>query len=147
MPTRKRNIETPMGDAWLDYTDSVLLLLVPQQDDRALDQYMEFRDNVYKIVQGDLFLHELNQAWSRFYEPPNAEIGAALLIELKSFSRSIESARATEDPSDESKGWIKKWLGRASTVTGSVKDIVENLPPYAKNGITLFKELVDIFKG
>jgi len=38
-------------------------------------------------------------------------------------------------------------LGRASTVSGSVKDILENLPPYAQNALTLFKELIDLFKG
>ena len=42
---------------------------------------------------------------------------------------------------------MKRLLRKASTVIGSVKDIVDDLPPYAKNAITLFKELVDLFKG
>ena len=35
-------------------------------------------------------------------------------------------------------------LGRATTVSGSVKDILDNLPPYAKNALTLFKELIEL---
>ena len=77
----------------------------------------------------------------------NDEIKSALILELNAFSRAVEVAQATEKTEGGFKGWISKWLGRASTVTGSVKDILDNLPPYAKNAITLFKELIDIFKG
>ena len=42
---------------------------------------------------------------------------------------------------------MKGLLGKASTVAGSVEDLVANLPPLAKSGITLFRELVDLVKG
>lgn len=82
-------------------------------------------------------------------KPPGwttATIGNALLLELQTFPRAVEVAQATTKP-EEAKGWMGRWLGRASTVSGSVKDLMETLPPYAKNALTLFKELIDLFKG
>jgi len=131
---------------WINFTKSVQVLLVPQPDDRTLDQYLEFRDTVIELVQNEKFKDEINNSWLQD-TTLNDEIKSALILELNAFSRAVEVVQATEKTEGDFKGWINKLLGRASTVTGSVKDILDNLPPYAKNAITLFKELIDIFKG
>jgi hypothetical protein len=137
---------TPAQVAWLNYVHAVQSLLVPQTDDRPLDQYLAFRDAVVALAVSEQFLREVNVAWNPTPPDPQAEIKAALLLELQSFPRAMEVSAATSKP-EEAKGWWRNMLGRASTVSGSVKDLLENLPPYAKNCLTLFKELIEIFKG
>jgi hypothetical protein len=137
--------QTPIQMAWIAFTTSVRSLLIPQLDDRPLDRYLEFRDTIIALVQNQKFLIELNRAWAKFSNTP--EIHDALLMELKAFPLAVEVAQATERPAGESKGWLTKWLGRASTVTSSVKDLLPDLPWYAKSSITLFKELLDLFKA
>lgn len=41
---------TPIEIAWLNYVKSVQILLVPQEDDRPLDQYLPLRDAVMTLV-------------------------------------------------------------------------------------------------
>ncbi len=67
-------------------------------------------------------------------------------MELQAFPLAVEVAEKTAKEEGK-KGWWRKILGRASTTTGSVKDLSDNLPPYAKGALTLFKELIDLFKG
>lgn len=136
---------TPIQVAWINYSKSVQLLLVPQSDDRPLDQYLSFRDAVLSIVQGEDFLFDLNSGWPAPPSIPN-EIQRALLLELEAFPRAVEVAQATEKP-EEPKALWRSMLSRAGTVSGSVKDLLENLPPSAKQSLTLFKELIDLFKG
>lgn len=136
---------TPIQTAWLKFAMSVQSLLVPQVDDRPLDQYLAIRDAVLVLVQSNQFLAELNKGWSETLSA-TPEIKTALLLELEAFPRAVEVAQTIAKP-EETKGWWRNMLGRASTVSGSVKDIVENLPPYARHGLVLFKELIDLFKG
>ncbi len=133
---------TPIQTAWINFTNSVKLLLIPQPDDRPLDQYLAFRDTIITLVQNEKFLTDLKEAWAPFTDKPKIDVGNALLIEMKAFPLAVEVAQATEKLT-----WKPKWLSRASTVTGSVKDVIEGLPEYAKSAITLFKELIDLFKG
>jgi hypothetical protein len=79
--------------------------------------------------------------------PSNRKLAkAALLLELESFSRAMEVSEATSKP-EETKGWWRNMLGRASTVSGSVKDLLENLPPHAKNCLTLLEEVIEYLKA
>jgi hypothetical protein len=149
MPEDTNQIQSkiqPIQPAWLGFVKSVQILLVPQVDDRSLDQYLVFRDKILVLVQSEQFLANLNKRWAVFRDYPKKEIGDALILELEAFPRAIEIAKATEKPED-SKKWWKKLLGHASTVTGSVKDLLEALPPEAKMALTLLKELFDLFKG
>jgi hypothetical protein len=136
----------PIQPAWLAFVKSVQILLVPQVDDRPLDQYLAFRDKVLELAQSEQFLANLNKRWGGFRDNPKKEIGDALILELEAFPRAIEIAKAIEKPED-SKKWWKKLLGHASTVTGSMKDLLDALPPEAKMALTLLKELFDLFKG
>lgn len=137
---------TPAQSAWLDFTTDVRGLLVPQADDRPLDQYLVLRDNVLALAQSPQFLAELQQGWPPPGALPNLDVGSALLVELRAFRRAIEVAQATEKASAESKAWWAKLLGRASTTVGSVKDCVE-MTPFGKGVTTLVKEAIDLFKG
>jgi hypothetical protein len=136
----------PIQTAWLSFTKSVQILLVPQVDDRPLDQYLAFRNTVLELVQSEKFLAALNSAWSPFTDFPQEGSGDALIMELQAFPLAMEVAGATEKPEDAKKWW-KKMLGRASTISGSVKDLLDALPPEAKMALTLFGELIDLFKG
>jgi hypothetical protein len=133
----------------MEFTNNVRVLLVPQPDDRPLDQYLAFRDTVLALVQSPQFLKDLDDEWGPFTDYPKHAIGQALLMELKAFSHALEVVQAMDrvTPEPERKPWWKKLLGRASTATGSVKDLFENLPSHVKGGLTLLKELIDLFRG
>jgi hypothetical protein len=137
---------TPIQTAWINYVKSIRLLLVPQVDDRPLDQYLSFRDAVLASVESEQFLKEIQKAWPTLTNVPLPSIGSPLLLELQAFPLAVEVAQATEKP-EEKKAWWKRMLDRASTTTGSVKDLLENLPGYAKSALTLLKELIDLFKA
>ena len=136
--------QTPIQIAWLNFTKSVQILLVPQVDDRPLDQYLSFREEVLALVQNEHFLNDLNVGMGPPPEPSG--IVNALLAELRAFPLAVEVAQTTGKP-EETKSWWGKMLSRASTTVGSVQDLMQNLPPYAKSALILFKELIDLFKG
>lgn len=131
---------------WMNFVKSAQPLFVAQADDRPADQFLPFRDKVFAIILSDNFLKDLDDAWKPHTDYPLMEIGNALLEEMKAFSLSMEVAQASAEPRDKERWW-KKMPGRASTVAGSVKEIVGNLPPNAKHALTLFKELIELFTG
>ena len=70
-PTPTPPTPTPIQIAWINFVKSVRVLLVPQTDDRPLDQYLQFRDAVVELVQSQRFLDQLNKA----YPPQDSESG------------------------------------------------------------------------
>jgi hypothetical protein len=75
-------------------------------------------------------------------------MGDLLLMEIKTFPLAVETSNSTEVKKEKKKrGILRSLLGRASTVAGSVEDLLDKLPPVVKGGITPFKELIDLFKG
>jgi len=137
----------PIEEAWINFIKSVRNLLIVQSDDRPLDQYLEFRNKVLALVEETKFLDALHQNWAPFTDYPEIESGQALLLELQAFPRAVEVAQTAEPSKGLSRGLVNRWLSRASIVAGSVNDIIDDLPPYAKNAITLFKELCKLFNG
>jgi len=137
---------TPIQQAWSAFAESVQVLLAPQPDDRPLDQFLAFRDRVMTLVRSEQFVTQLKRPTRTADAVLLEQADDALLAELQAFPRAVEVARTVEPASPEGKRWLAGLLGRAGTVAGSVKDLLENLPPLAKNGLTLFKELVDLFK-
>jgi hypothetical protein len=138
--------------AWSSFIGGVQILLVPDPDDRPSDQFLALRDRVIPMAKGKQFLDELRSGFSKtFPDGEMTDVRDGLLLELESFSRAVEVAQATSSATVESKkgwgSWWKSLLGRGSIVTGSVKDIISNLPPYAKNVLTMLKETLDLFKG
>ena len=138
---------TPIQNAWIAFVAGAKVLLVPRADDRGLDQYLQYRDIVLGLVQSEEFLASLNAGW-----PPNVlpteiqSIENALILELEAFPRAVETVKSAEKPAEQ-EGWWSILLGRASTVSGSVDELMENLPWYAKCSIKLFRELVDLWRG
>lgn len=140
--------ELPVDVIWINFINSVKLLLVPRAKDRPLDQYLELRNKVLALVQEKAFLDALTKCVNGLSVDYH-EVAEALLAEVKAFTLAVEVAREIGKPEKKEKWW-KRWgqslLSRASTVTGSMKDFAEN-DPKVKNGLILFKELIDIFKG
>jgi hypothetical protein len=136
---------TPIQAAWIAFTGAVRLLLVPQPEDRSLDQYLAFRDMVLTLVESPEFLGALESGWIQSGDSP-LWVDDALLIELTAFPLAVEVAQATEEAREGSKEWRSRWLRRASIVASSV---ITFLPPdsfsYDKHVITLFKALVELF--
>jgi hypothetical protein len=151
MPDVQRPGETQVQTAWLNFIAALQSLLGPRPDDRPLDQYLAFRDAVLAMVRSPQFLQELNGAWRAATKPPGSAPRHLLLLELEAFPRAVEVARATEPAEaaptagEVKKKWYTKWIGRAGTAAGSVNDLLANLPPLAKSGLTLLKELTDLF--
>jgi hypothetical protein len=102
-------------------------------------------------LQGQKFLDELSQESTRLLNAPTPENGdalRALAMELGAFTAALQVAQNTETKEVvESKEWRNRWLSRASTTVGSMKDVLEQLPWYGKTCLTLFRELIDIFRA
>jgi hypothetical protein len=139
---------TPLALEWLPFSKGVESKLVPQPDDRPLDQYLEFRNAVLRLVQDPKFRDALHKEWTaKFYNfPENHDALNALVMELKAFPRAQDVFHTTGKPEESKEGW-RKLLGRASVTIKSVRDMLDGLPWWAKNSLTLFKELVDIFRA
>ena len=148
---------TPIEVAWVKFVHHLSDLLVIQPDDRPLDQYLRFRDEVLALVTSDEFLQELKENWpgqtgSAVSPVPDKRARTAnlVLLELDSSIRAVEVAKTLPATDPERKDWFRKLLGRGSTVTGSVADILEDVfsnYPLLKGGLTVFRELLDLFKG
>jgi len=149
---------TTIQIAWTNFAMSAQVLLVPRTDDRPLDQYLSFRDAALALVQSEQFLYELNTAWGSLMNPevgPRSAQGEPLPLPTKHQERtSLGTSSVSARGRSSSKDWgggagkvrVEEDVGSASTVSGSIKDLVENLPPYAKSALTIFKELIDVFK-
>lgn len=120
--------------------------LVPQRDDRPLDQYLDTAKQIMKMVQDQKFLNALNVAWMQRTNTDEREVLEALVMELRAFPRAQSVYHETGNPDEAKEGW-RRLLERASVTIKSTRDILENLPPWAKSTLTLFKELVDIFRA
>ena len=138
---------SPLRLEWLPFTKGVRSLLVPQPDDRPLDQYLPFRDSVLAQVQDPQFLAALDEEWRSRRDGQGEEVLRALVMELKAFTLAQEVAQATAKSPEETKGWQSNFLGRASIAVGSTKDLLKESPWYVKGGVTLFKEVIDMFRG
>jgi hypothetical protein len=151
---------TRIENAWLRFVRNLRDVLVVQSDDRPLDQYLTFRDETLALVESAEFLAELRAAWfdatggdsPKAYPPQAAQrkIVNLVILELESSAREAEIAKQlfTNEP-EQREASLRKAVGRGSTVTGSVKDIFEDFMkknPLLKGGITVFRELLDLFK-
>lgn len=147
-------------NAWLRFVRNVRDILVFQPDDRPLDQYLAFRDEALALVESNEFVAELKNIWIEATAPASTQptpeqvsqrrVANVAILELESSSREIEIAKLspTSEP-EQRKGWFRKALSRGSTVTGSVKDIFDDFIkkyPLLKGGLTVFRELLDLFK-
>jgi|SRR5215469_1294055 len=105
------------------------------------------RNDVLALVEGQEFLLGLRNMWTAATDSSRKTLGELMLSELRAFPPAFGVARTQETTATEEKGWIQRWPGRASIVTGSVKDIIDNLPPLVKGGLTILGELLDLFRG
>ena len=121
--------------------------LVPQPEDRPLDQYLALRDNALAQVQSEQFLDELDKKWASQKGGPGEEVLRAHVMELKAFTLAQEVARATANDAAETKKWLSNSLGRASIAVGSTKELLAESPWYVKGAVTLLKEVIDVFSG
>jgi hypothetical protein len=153
---------TRIEKAWLRFVRGQREALVFHADDRPLDQYLTLRDEALALVESGEFLYDLRRAWddlagSDTAAPPTNAANVSqrrvldlVVLELESSAREVEIARQlTPTDPDQRKGWFKKILSRGSTVTGSVKDIFDDVLkkyPLLKGGLTAFRELLDLFK-
>jgi hypothetical protein len=103
------------------------------------------RHKVFSILENQKFLDAINKAWNA----PSVEdedVRDDMLEELRGVPRALESAKAEEKKNPDAP-WRNALLSWASTTVGSLKDLLKEAPWYVKNVLTLFKELIDIFRG
>lgn len=144
-----------MKDLWIAFVDSVRSLMIASPHDRGLDQYLPVRDFVTELVKDEQFISLLEKTFIDYPINKNTapisedrlktKIVEALKMELAAFPVAVEVNRTTSKPDDAPKAWSERWLGKASTVIGSVKDFVSDSP--LKHGLTVYQEVVDLFKG
>jgi hypothetical protein len=136
--------------AWLGFVKVMGELLKSTKNRRHSDQFLELRDKVLELVRSEKFLMQLENAWSptgtdNTKNPDREEILALLLLEIRSFIRGVEIASVAKK-SERPKRWRDFFLDKGAVVIGSVKDVSLNLPWYVKDGLTVFKEVCDLFK-
>lgn len=89
---------------WLRFTDGARLFPAPVADDRTLDQFLDLRDMVYRIIQEPTFVRDLDTALSFPLSASRQEmpvgvrdsLRGALLEELKACTRAGEVLQSTE---------------------------------------------------
>jgi hypothetical protein len=151
MPATQHTEHSDFQKPWAAFVVSVRGLLEPAAEDRTLDQYLNFRDQVIQIVQDEMFARELGARLQQLKSiPPALNVGDALyaahIEELRAATRAADVLQSTTAAgSEERKKAVKAQLSKASVTLGSFKDVAGELP-YLKAGIGLFKELVDFFK-
>jgi hypothetical protein len=148
---------TKFANAWKSFVEALEKLLRLPNEDRPLDQFYHFRDEVLTLVKSGDFGQELQKSLTDLTraasnDPDQAKqttrIVEVLLLELEASARAAEITLHAQDR-DGKRSWVRRMLGRGSVATGSVKDILDDLLkqyPLLKGGLTLFGELLDIFK-
>jgi hypothetical protein len=137
-------------NAWKEFVQSVRSILTPSSDERELDQFLPLRNHVLEVVQSEDFLTQFKNEFEKNITTNdkenslNVKIIRALIMEMQAFPLSVEVAEKNSKLSNEA-NWNKKSLGRASTVTGSIKDFVKE-DTWVKKGLIVFNEVIDIFK-
>jgi hypothetical protein len=104
---------SPLRLGWLPFIKGVQTFLVPQPDDRPLDQFLALRDSALAQVQSKEFLDELDKEWERQKGKPGEELLRAVVMELKAFTLAQEVAHATaKDPAEKKIGSVISYPGR-----------------------------------
>ena len=143
---------------WLAFTNSAKPFFGPTPEDRGLDQFLEYRDKTFAIIQDERFISALDMHLQRQFMGPirvldlrddfGQKLFEALLAELRACARAAEVTQATSSntsSSEDASKAKKAQLSKFSTTLGSLKDVIGEVP-WLKAGVGLFKELVDFFK-
>lgn len=140
-------------EAWINFINSLRKLLAPPPTDRGMDQYLPFRDEVLNYMLSKNFVAALQSGAAAASETSQTAMDL-LIKELKAYPLGVEVMMVQVETVEKKKKkrnlWQRLrsgWIGKAKTVTGSVKDLLENLPGPIKMGLTLLEELIDLFKG
>jgi hypothetical protein len=135
---------------WCDFVNNVKLIIKLQRKDDVLMEFSEFKEYAIKLVTDKGFLDRLNKAWNTMLldeEKLKDMTQEGLLMEFEAFNLlaykcmhydTVKPKKISEKP--------KRLLGCASIITGSLKDITEAFPA-VRGGISLFHEMIDIFKS
>ena len=134
---------------FLDFLARTKLVVVPTRKDRAIDQLLPFRDETYRLLEGESFLKDLESAFEKLEGSDYGRewiIGSqALLYEVAGVARAIEVSQAVDS---REKGWVQRarrvLLPKAAVVTGSLKDI-PGCSEYAKFCLSILKEMFERF--
>ena len=130
------------GEAWIGFLENLGVVLEASEKAEGLKQFAAFRKQVITLVLDGEFIEELDRSFESL-SSTDSKIADALLEELRAFSSSILETKKKR----KKKGWLKRWLGRGKAIVGSVDDLLDALPSWAKAGLTLLKELIDIFRA
>jgi hypothetical protein len=135
---------------WSDYLKACERVANEHRDDHRfayLAPTLVFQHHVLLMARSQDAVTTLQQSWY-VLQIVNPEAAAALEQELQSYpalvQRSAEDATTTPDRDPAERR--RSLLGIAGIVTGSVKDLFENLPPIGKQMLTVLRELWDMLK-
>jgi hypothetical protein len=153
MPEPKPSPEEPLRPIrpeLLRYIKNVEKSIPFPTENIPLAQYWDLNKKVFQLVQAPKFLDAMDEEWKKLRTKEGSGVVLdAMLEELNAFSNAVDGGEAAEkeNPDALPKGWRSTMLGWASTTVGSLKDLLKEAPWYVKSVLTLFKELIDIFKG
>lgn len=141
-------------NAWLEFVAAFQRVLTYRRTRPPLGHFSGFRDGTIKMARSVQMQAAMRLAIKSLYGSVDSELEASasddhpadlFIEELRAYSRAVSSfeARAVRKKSEGK--WPKRLCGVASTILGSAKDVVGEVP-YAKPVISCLKEVADIFK-
>jgi hypothetical protein len=108
-----------------------------------LSHYAQLSKDVLKAAVETTFVNTLRAAWLQRRKKRKQRVVADLFLdEIRSFSAAVEAPQSSNQP-----GRRQELLSNAGVVLGSLKDLFDDLPWWAKGTICLLREVADLFKG
>lgn len=152
--------------AWRNFISKAKEIFSGTPDDDPLNQLSIYRDHVLKLLSDREFEMVIDNAFDSLANAekhhnvesgnhyPNFdysmksrhEIANGLDLEIRSFCLAYEADKMRQSEILGNKNFSNRWISRMSIVSGSVKDIFDDMPFYAKSALTLFGELCELFK-
>jgi hypothetical protein len=111
-----------------------------------LKHYESLTESALSAISETGFVVEVHERWLALKENPQSAVAAELFIrELEGHTAAIDSALRTE-VADAPDSLGRELLGDVRVVLGSLKDLLENLPFWAKAVITAVCEVAELLK-
>lgn len=120
--------------------------------------YMNVRDQALRASSEGGFVGTLQESWLGMRGSDRGRMNADLfLAEMTGFTQAVASlpsppgddtgqTQPTQGQTDADDHQRRDLLGDASTILGSIKDIFESLPSWAKATIHILREIADLLK-
>jgi hypothetical protein len=148
MAQRRRRASFPK--LWRDYLKACEEVAAQHRQDHRLGYLaatVSFQRQALSMARSPASIGELQRHW-KVLQAINPQAAIALQEELQSYPNLARAATAADNlsPDQDPAERRRALLGIAGIVSGSVKDLFEDLPPIGRQMLTILRELWDMLK-